>query len=83
MVRLARVVAPGIPHHIRQRGNRWQETVFCAEDDQEYIPLTGELKGYSVGRCGGGSPAQGQQSFQDKYGVPRIPAGEPAVRERK
>ena len=56
MVRLARVVAPGIPHHITQRGNRRQETFFCAEDDQEYIVLMGELKGNSVGRCGGESP---------------------------
>ena len=42
MVRLARVVAPGISHHITQRGNRRQQTVFCAEDDQEYIILMGE-----------------------------------------
>jgi putative transposase len=32
MARIARVVAPGIPHHITQRGNRRQETFFCAED---------------------------------------------------
>lgn len=42
MVRLARVVAPGIPHHITQRGNRRQETFFCAEDYQEYLALIGE-----------------------------------------
>jgi hypothetical protein len=29
MVRLVRVVAPGIPLHITQRGNRRQETFFC------------------------------------------------------
>jgi len=28
MVRLARVVAPGYPHHITQRGNRRQQTFF-------------------------------------------------------
>ena len=28
MVRIARVVAPGIPHHITQRGNRLQQTFF-------------------------------------------------------
>jgi len=32
MVRLARVVAPGIPHHITQRGNRREPTFFYAED---------------------------------------------------
>ena len=42
MVRLARVVAPGIPHHITQRGNRRQATFFCAEDYQEYRVLVGE-----------------------------------------
>jgi putative transposase len=42
MVRLARVVAPGIPHHITQRGNRRQATFFCAEDYQAYIALMGE-----------------------------------------
>ena len=41
MVRRARVVAPGIPHHITQRRNRRQETFFCAEDYQAYSVLRG------------------------------------------
>ena len=32
MARLARIVAPGMPHHITQRGNRRMET-FLREDD--------------------------------------------------
>ncbi len=32
MARLARVVAPGLPHHVTQRGNR-REPVFFGEDD--------------------------------------------------
>ena len=32
MARLARAVAPGIPHHITQRGNRRQQVFFNAED---------------------------------------------------
>ncbi len=32
MVRLARVVIPGVPHHVTQRGNRRQQTFFCEED---------------------------------------------------
>ena len=28
MARLARVIVPGLPHHVMQRGNRWQETFF-------------------------------------------------------
>jgi putative transposase len=37
MARIARVEAPGTPHHITQRGNRRQETFFCAEDYQAFI----------------------------------------------
>ena len=37
MARIARVVAPGDPHHITQRGNRRQQTFFSDEDYQAYI----------------------------------------------
>jgi putative transposase len=36
MARLARVVVPGIPHHVTQRGNRRQKTFFCAGDYHRY-----------------------------------------------
>jgi len=39
MVRIARAVAPGIPHHITQRGNRRQQTFFSDEDYQFYLEL--------------------------------------------
>ncbi len=39
MARLARVVAPGIPHHITQRGNRRQSTFFHESDYQLYLDL--------------------------------------------
>ena len=42
MARLARVVAPGLPHHLTQRGNRRQETFFCEEDYEQYIRLMSE-----------------------------------------
>jgi putative transposase len=42
MARLARVVAPGFPHHITQRGNRRQQTFFCDEDYQRYVELMAE-----------------------------------------
>jgi putative transposase len=32
MARIARVVAPGLPHHVTQRGNRRVPVVFGAED---------------------------------------------------
>lgn len=39
MARIARVVVPGLPHHLTQRGNRRQETFFCPEDYQAYRQL--------------------------------------------
>lgn len=34
---MARAVAPGIPHHVTQRGNRRQQTFFIDEDYQSYL----------------------------------------------
>ena len=42
MARLARVVAPGYPHHITQRGNRRQRTFFGAADYRAYLALMAE-----------------------------------------
>ena len=42
MTRIARIVAPGYPHHITQRGNRRQETFFCDGDYRQYINLMAE-----------------------------------------
>ena len=42
MARIARAVAPGIPHHITQRGNRRQQTFFSDEDYQSYLELMSE-----------------------------------------
>ncbi len=42
MARLARVVAPGVPHHITQRGNRRQQTFFCEGDYEAYVQLMAE-----------------------------------------
>src|SRR5215831_4203837 len=39
MARLARVVVPGMPHHITQRGNRRQTTFFCDDDYHAYLEL--------------------------------------------
>ncbi len=48
MARLARVVAPGCPHHVTQRGNRRQQTFFCDADYRAYLELMAEW----CGRCG-------------------------------
>ena len=42
MARIARVVDPGIPHHVTQHGNRRQQTFFNAEDYQTYLVLMSE-----------------------------------------
>ena len=42
MVRIARVIAAGIPHHVTQRGNRRMTTFFRDEDYSAYINLMAE-----------------------------------------
>jgi len=39
MARLARVVVPGVPHHVTQRGNRPQPTLFCDSDCEAHLDL--------------------------------------------
>ncbi len=45
MARLARVVAPGVPHHVTQRGNRRQPTFFGPADYRLYRALMAEWCG--------------------------------------
>ena len=42
MPRLARLVVPGLPHHVTQRGNRRQQTFFCEDDYAAYVELMAE-----------------------------------------
>ncbi len=42
MARFARVVVPGIPHHVTQRGNRRLETFFGDDDYRAYLDLMAE-----------------------------------------
>lgn len=42
MARLARVVIPGVPHHVTQRGNRRMETFFGDDDYTHYRTLLAE-----------------------------------------
>ena len=39
MARMPRIVVPGYPHHVTQRGNRRQQTFFCDDDYRYYIEL--------------------------------------------
>ena len=43
MARLARIVVPGLPHHVTQRGNRRQQVFF---DDGDYRAYRGLLAEY-------------------------------------
>ncbi|MDP6345294.1 MAG: transposase [Alphaproteobacteria bacterium] len=45
MARLARVVVPGLPHHVTQRGNRRLETFFGDDDYRRYLDLMAEWCG--------------------------------------
>jgi len=42
MARIARVVVPGVPHHVTQRGNRGQRTFFTSSDYRKYLALAAE-----------------------------------------
>ena len=45
MARLARIVIPGIPHHVTQRGNRREQTFFEDGDYELYLDLLAEAAG--------------------------------------
>ena len=42
MARIARVVVPGIPHHVTQRGNRRQEAFLADDDYRTYLSFMAE-----------------------------------------
>jgi putative transposase len=45
MARLARLVIPGLPHHVTQRGNRRQQTFFNDGDYAAYLELMADWCG--------------------------------------
>lgn len=44
MARMPRLVVPGYPHHVTQRGNRKLPTFFCDEDYRVYIEMAADMK---------------------------------------
>ena len=44
MARMPRLVVPGYPHHITQRGNRRMKTFFSQADYRAYLVLICEVK---------------------------------------
>ena len=53
MPRMSRIVAPGTPHHITQRGNRRQQTFFADRDYVRYLQLAAEWCGKAEVECWG------------------------------
>jgi putative transposase len=51
MARLARIVVPGLPHHITQRGNGRQRVFFSDDDYQLYLTLLKEAADKARVRC--------------------------------
>jgi putative transposase len=51
MARLPRIVIPGVPHHVTQRGNRRLPVFFSDEDRLFYLRLLGEAARASGTRC--------------------------------
>ena len=52
MARLPRVVIPGIPHHVTQRGNGRQQTFFEEADYALYLDLLAEAAERALRRAG-------------------------------
>lgn len=51
MARLARIVVPGIPHHVTQRGNRRQDVFFADADYVAYRDLVADACAAEDVRC--------------------------------
>ena len=49
MARLRRIVLPGIPHHVTQRGNRRERVFFEDGDYALYLDLLSEAASYITG----------------------------------
>ena len=54
MARLARLVIPGLPRHVTQRGNGRARTFFCEAGYALYRGLLAEPAGRPRSRCGRG-----------------------------
>lgn len=51
MPRRARIILPGLPHHVTQRGNRRQQVFFCDNDYRAYLKFlqsSAETFGFAV-----------------------------------
>jgi REP element-mobilizing transposase RayT len=55
MARLARVVVPGHPHHVTQRGNGRARTFFADSDYALYRACSPKIATRPTSRCGPGA----------------------------
>jgi putative transposase len=51
MARLPRIVLPGVPHHVTQRGNRRLPVFFSDDDRREYLRLVAAAAVRAGTRC--------------------------------
>jgi putative transposase len=51
MPRGARIIIPGVAHHVTQRGNRQQKTFFSDDDRRAYIEILAAALKRSYTRC--------------------------------
>ena len=88
MARIARVVVPGYPHHVIQRGCRRQQTFFNSDDYRYYLDLL--RHGKTVPIWLSPDPGSGQTCKTRNYpavsayhGLCGVPTGIPDVTQVK
>ena len=70
MPRLARVAAPGVPHHVTQRGNNRQDVFFTDDDRQAYLALLGQhAERYGLSVWGPWGWSCNQRRIEDSAGL--------------
>ncbi len=60
MARIARLVVPGLPHHVTQRGNRRGQTFFETGDYKLYL----DLLAHSADRARAGAYSGGERGIR-------------------
>ncbi len=92
MARLARVVLPGVAHHITQRGNRRLPVFFGDDDRRLYLGLLREgcaaanvrcLRGEVTARRARGEPTVPMKLERERATNPVLRADDPALQARR
>jgi putative transposase len=64
MARLSRVVIPGVPHHVTQRGNGRQQTFFEPGDYALYLDLLAAAAARAKAEIWGGVNVEVRRAFR-------------------